>query len=293
MARLVKVAAAQLGPNNEGVSREEVVERMLELLDQAVAEKVEILAYPELALTTYFPKRLRDDYDQFFETEMPPKALGPLLRRAGEAGIVCHVGFAEQDGARRFNTAILTDEMGALCGTFRKIHLPGAARPDPEGLARVYEPHYFEAGDTGFRVFPTRTAKVGIAVCQDRRYGESYRCLGLLGAEIVLIGYNTPLAPLALAQNELVLRAGAYENSLFVVGIAKAGIEDGLEFIGGSCIVSPQGEVVARASTTGDELVAARIDLDQMLLARKRWNFFGRRHPEHYGLLTQPVRREQ
>ena len=85
MPRHVKVAAAQMGPNNEGTSREEIVERMLGLLEQAVAENVEILAYPEMALTTYFPKRVRDDYDQFFETEMPPKALAPLLQRL-EAG---------------------------------------------------------------------------------------------------------------------------------------------------------------------------------------------------------------
>jgi len=87
MARHVKVAAAQMGPNNEGTSREEIVERMLGLLDQAVVEGVEILAYPEMALTTYFPKRVRDDFDQFFETEMPPKALAPLLQRAREARI--------------------------------------------------------------------------------------------------------------------------------------------------------------------------------------------------------------
>src|SRR4026207_818067 len=87
MPRHVKGAAAQVGPNNEGTSREEIVERMLGLLEQAVAEDVEILAYPEMALTTYFPKRVRDDYDQFFETEMPPKALAPLLQRAREAGL--------------------------------------------------------------------------------------------------------------------------------------------------------------------------------------------------------------
>ena len=107
----------------------------------------------------------------------------------------------------------------------------------------------------------------------------------------MLIGYNTPLSPLALDLNELCLRAGAYQNNLFVVGIAKAGIEDGMELIGGSCIVSPMGQVLAKAATTGDELIAARIDLDQMVPARKRWDFLGRRHPEHYGLLTQPTPR--
>src|SRR5512134_2668782 len=98
MPRHVKVAAAQMGPNNEGTSREAIVERMMALLEQAAAEDVDILAYPEMALTTYFPKRIRDDFDQFFETEVPPKALAPLLARAAEAGIACHVGFCEKAG---------------------------------------------------------------------------------------------------------------------------------------------------------------------------------------------------
>ena len=288
MARWVKVAAAQMGPINEGTSRDEVVDRMLGLLDQAITERVELIAYPEMALTPYFPKRIRDDYDQFFENEVPPKALDPLLRRAREAGVAVHVGFCEKAGGRYFNTALLTDENGALAGTYRKIHLPG--RPSPDGFAQVYEVRYFETGDTGYRVFPLARARVGVAICQDRRYPETYRCLGLAGADIVLIGYNTPLSPLALDLNELVLRAGAYENSLFVVGVAKAGVEDGLELIGGSCIVSPLGQVLARAATTGDELIAARLDLDWMTPARKRWDFYGRRRPEHYGAITEARR---
>ena len=289
MARQLKVAAAQMGPINEGTSRDEVVDRMLVLLEQAITEQVELIAYPEMALTTYFPKRIRDDYDQFFENEVPPKALEPVLRRSREKGVAVHVGFCEKAGGRYFNTALLTDESGTLVGIYRKIHLPG--RPSPDGVAQVYEVRYFETGDTGYRVFATRKARVGIAICQDRRYPESYRCLGLLGAEIVLIGYNTPLSPLALDQNELVLRAGAYENSMFVVGIAKAGVEDGLELIGGSCIVGPLGQVLARAATMGDELIATRIDLDWMTPARKRWDFFSRRHPQYYGQITQPVRK--
>ena len=287
MPRFVKVAAAQMGPIPEGTPRETAVERMLALLDQAIAENVELLVYPELTLTPYFPKRIRPDFDQFFEDAMPSKVLAPLFERARQARIAFHLGYAERDGARRFNTAILVDEDGTIFERYRKIHLPGVAQPDPEGIARVFEPYYFTHGDTGFRVHDAKKAKVGIAICQDRRYPESYRCLGLLGAEIVVTGYNTPAYPLALAHNELVLRAGAYENSLFVVGCAKAGVEDGVEFISGSAVVNPLGEVVAKASTTGDELVAARIDLDQMTPARKRWNFFGRRHPEHYGLLIE------
>jgi N-carbamoyl-D-amino-acid hydrolase len=287
MPRFVKVAAGQMGAIPEGTSRETCVERMLALLEQAIAEDVELLVYPELALTPYFPKRIRPDFDQFFEDAMPSKVVAPLFERARQARIAFHLGYAEREGARRFNTSVLVDEDGTIFERYRKIHLPGLAQPDPEGIARVFEPYYFAHGDTGFRVYDAKKAKVGIAICQDRRYPESYRCLGLQGAEIVITGYNTPAYPLALAHNELVMRAGAYENSLFVVGCAKAGLEDGVEFISGSAIVNPLGEVVAKASTTGDELIASRIDLDQMIPARKRWNFFGRRHPEHYGLLTE------
>lgn len=290
MPRFLKVAAAQMGAIPEGTPREVCVERMLALLDQAIAEDVELLVYPELALTPYFPKRIREDYDQFFETEMPSKAVAPLFERARQAGIAFHLGYAERDGARRYNTAVLVDGDGTVFDKYRKTHLPGLAHPDPEGSARVFEPYYFAHGDTGFKVYATEKAKVGIAICQDRRYPESYRCLGLLGAEVIVCGYNTPAYPLSLSHNELVLRAGAYENSLFVIGCAKAGLEDGVEFIGGSAIVDPLGQVVARASTTGDELVAARIDLDLMIPARKRWNFFGRRHPEHYGILVEKRR---
>lgn len=287
MARPLKVAAAQMGPIPEGTSREAAVERLLALLDAAVAERVELLVFPELCLTTYFPKRIRDDAEQFFESEMPSPAVKPLFERAREARVAFHLGYAERDGARRFNTAILVDEDGTVFPKYRKTHLPGATRAD--GVARVFEPHFFAHGDTGFLVHPARKARVGIAVCQDRRFPEAYRCLALGGAEIVASGYNTPAYPLALDHNELVLRAGAYQNSLFVIAAAKAGVEDGVELIGGSMIVDPLGQVLARAATTGDELVTARIDLDHIAPARRRWNFLGRRQPQHYGPLLGPV----
>jgi predicted amidohydrolase len=276
-----------MGPNNEGASREEIVERMQGLLEQAIRDNVALIVYPEMALTTYFPKRVRPDYDQFFETEVPPKALEALLRRAAQARVATHVGFCEKAEGRYFNSALLTDRDGRLCGTFRKIHLPGTKAPD--GFAQVYEPYYFAHGDTGYQVFDAVGARVGIAICQDRRYPESYRCLALQGAELILIGYNTPTSPLALDLNELCMRSGAYANLCFVVGVAKAGVEDGVELIGGSCIISPQGQVLARAATTGDELIVATIDLDQIGPVRKRWNFLGRRQPQHYARLLQPV----
>src|SRR2546426_26040 len=219
MPRYLKVAAAQMGPNQEGTPREAIVERMLALLEAAARDGVELIVYPEMALTTYFPKKIRSDFDQFFETEVPPKALEPLLRRAAETRVAVHVGFCEKADGKYFNTALLTDRDGRLCGTFRKIHLPGTKAV--AGFAQVYDPSYSAHGDTAYRVFAAVGAKVGAAICQDRRYPESYRSLALQGAEIILIGYNTPLSPLALALNELCMRAGAYANLCFVGGVAQ------------------------------------------------------------------------
>ena len=198
-----------------------------------------------------------------------------------------HVGFCEKADGKYFNTALLTDRDGRLCGTFRKIHLPGTKAAD--GFAQVYEPYYFAHGDTGYRVFDAAGAKVGIAICQDRRYPESYRALALQGAELILIGYNTPISALALDLNELCLRAGAYANLCFVVGVAKAGVEDGVELIGGSASSIRSARCSRRRRRTGDELIVSRIDLDQAHPVRKRWNFLGRRQPQHYGPLLQPV----
>src|SRR3990167_9387771 len=121
MPRTIKLAAAQMCPNNEGTPREAIVERMIALLDRAISDGVELIVYPEMALTTYFPKKVRPDFDQFFETEVPPKVLEPLLRRAAAARVAVHVGFCEKADGRYFNTALFTDRDGRLCGTFRKI----------------------------------------------------------------------------------------------------------------------------------------------------------------------------
>src|SRR4030095_14590374 len=93
MPRYLRIAAAQMGPNQDGTPREAIVERMLALLEAAARDGVELIVYPEMALTTYFPKRIRLDFDQFFETEVPPKALEPLPRRAAHARVGRRPGF--------------------------------------------------------------------------------------------------------------------------------------------------------------------------------------------------------
>ena len=120
------------------------------------------------------------------------------------------------------------------------------------------EKRYFEPGDLGFTVWRTMGGIFGMAICNDRRWPETYRVMGLQGVEMVLLGYNTPSVnsqkseegpEKRLFHNRLSVQAGAYQNSTWVVAVAKAGVEDGHPLFGGSLIVDPDGEIVAEAKT--------------------------------------------
>jgi len=134
-----------------------------------------------------------------------------------------------------------------------------------------------------------------MAICNDRRWTETYREMGVQGVEMILIGYNTPVhnppAPehddLSLFHNQLVMQAGAYQNGTWVVGVAKAGIEEGVDQIGGSCIVAPSGEIVASCTTKGDELALARCDLDLCNSFKETtFNFDLHRQPDAYSRIV-------
>ena len=202
MSRVFRVGAAQLGPLQRSDTRQVAVDRMLALLDQANRDGCNLVVFPELALTTFFPRWNIDDraeIDAYFESEMPNAATQRLFDRARECGIAMYIGYAEiaeVDGARhRFNTSILIDREGGIVGKYRKTHLPGHARHDPERAFQHLEKKYFEVGDTGFRVWRTMGGLFGMCICNDRRWPESYRVMGLQGVEMVLLGFNTPSAP--------------------------------------------------------------------------------------------------
>ena len=302
MARTLNIGAAQLGPIAKGEGRSAVVERLLILLRQAAARDCKLVVFPELALTTFFPRYYMEDQgevDTWFESSMPNNATQPLFDEARRLGIGFYLGYAElcvEDGqTRHFNTAILVDETGNLTGKYRKVHLPGHAENEPERPFQHLEKRYFEPGNLGFPVFEAFDGVVGMCICNDRRWPETYRVMGMQGVELIMLGYNTPryFAPapdlnrMADFHNHLVLQAGAYQNGSWVVAVAKAGEEEGCDLIGKSVIVAPTGEIVTQCQTLGDELIVAACDLDLCtLLQTKRWDFAGNREPDSYGLIT-------
>jgi len=303
MFRIVTVGAAQLGPIARNDTRSQVVSRLIALLTQASQHGCDLVVFPELALTTFFPRWYFEDQaeiDQFFEREMPGPETRPLFEAARELGIGFYLGYAElaeEEGrTRHFNTSILVDKTGAIVGKYRKIHLPGHAEHEPWRQFQHLEKRYFETGNLGFPVFRAFGGIIGMAICNDRRWPETYRVMGLQGVEMVLIGYNTPVhnppAPehdnLSHFHNQLVMQSGAYQNGSWVVGVGKAGNEEGVMQIGNSIIVAPSGEIVGACSTLGDELAVARCDLDLTQSYKSTtFNFARHREPQAYGLIVE------
>jgi predicted amidohydrolase len=188
MTRILTVAAAQLGPIQRDESRASAVARMIELMRQAKGHGADLVVYPEAALTAFFPHwwiEDEDEIDGYFESAMPSNETAPLFAEAQRLGIGFHLGYCElafEEGRKcRFNTAILVDKTGAIVGKYRKIHLPGHPEHRPDAPFQNLEKRYFETGNLGWPVWRTMDANIGMMICNDRRWPESYRVDGPAG----------------------------------------------------------------------------------------------------------------
>lgn len=299
MSRIITVGAAQLGPIQKEHTRASAVERLVVLLRQASSHGCDLVVFPELALTTFFPRWFVDDIteaDHWYETSMPSPETQPLFDEARRLSIGFSLGYAEltSDG-HRFNTQILVEKDGTVVAKYHKVHIPGHEHHEPDRPFQHAERYYFEPGPEGFGVWNAFGARMGMMICNDRRWPESYRVMGLKGVEMILCGYNTPIhyVPdpsqdiLQGFHNALVMQSGAYQNGTWVVGVAKGGIEEGVDSLGQTCIVAPSGQIVAQAYTTDDELVVARCNLDWCSKYKETlFDFDKYRRPEVYGSIT-------
>ena len=301
MVRSIRVGAAQLGPISRDAERSEVVDRLVVLMRQASDEGCQLVVFPELALTTFFPRWYLDDVpeelDSYYETEMPGPETQPLFDEAKSLGIGFYLGYAELTPEKtRYNSAILVDADGSIVGRYRKVHMPGHEEHEPDRPFQHLERRYFKEGPDGFDVWEAFNGIIGMGLCNDRRWPETYRVMGLQGVELILIGYNTPLHyapdpsqnPLQSFHNQLVMQAGAYQNGTWVFGVAKGGVEEGVDSLAESMIIAPSGQIVAQAETTDDELIVADCDLDWCKHYKETLFDFDRyRRPEMYKLITE------
>jgi len=300
MSRKLGLSVAQVGGINLDEPRSAVVRRLVDLMKEAKSRGSSFVVYPELTLTTFFPRywfNETSEADRFFESAMPNREVAPLFDLARELEVGFYLGYAEltPDG-HRYNTSILVNQKGKITGKYRKVHLPGHSDPRPELPAQHLEKKYFEVGDLGFGVFDLLDTNVGMALCNDRRWPEVYRTMALQSAELIVLGYNTPTEVPGWAEEShakmfthlLSLQAGAYQNSVWVAAAGKCGAEDGHAMIGGSAIAAPSGEIVSKAYTEEDEIVFANIDLDMGESYRQSvFNFAEHRRPENYSLIVE------
>ncbi|WP_291295555.1 N-carbamoyl-D-amino-acid hydrolase [Elioraea sp.] len=321
MARIVRVAACQMGPVQRADARPATLARLIAMLEEAAAKGATLAVFPELPLTTFFPRWPIEDEAELlshFEPAMPNPNVQPLFDRAKALGVGFYLGYAELDRAafddgpngngavrrRGYNTSILAGRDGAIIGKYRKVHLPGSERVKTGQKYQQLEKRYFAYGDLGFPAFRTPpdlgAGIMGMLICNDRRWPEAWRSLALQGAEMVLLGYNSAAydpnggegesEELRTFHSTLAAQANAYMNATWAVAVAKAGNEDGAGLIGGSCIVDPNGIVVAQAKTVGDEVLVADCDLDATLQGKtKMFDFAAHRRPQHYRRIVDQV----
>jgi hypothetical protein len=284
----VKVASIQLGPASP--TARETTDRIVRLIQQAGRDGVVLASLPELALSPYFAADLSADPAKYSNVAEIEECLGRISRVLAEYEMCASLGFAEATANCLYNSMVFFGADGERLGIFRKVHIPGQLEPKPDGAFTIFEKRFFAPGDLRFPVVEMHGAKAGGLICYDRRFPESYRSLTSAGAEIILIGYNTPVSPTqpgatvakGRRASEMAMRGGAYFTASFVLGAGKAGVENGVRYIGGSNVIGPDGQLLNRAKTMGDEVVPAEIDLAKVAELRERWAFDVNMRPDVY-----------
>jgi predicted amidohydrolase len=282
MARTLTVAAAQTGPVLSDEMRT-MLPTALQMIETAAAARADVLTFPELFLSPFFPNQLREDFDAFFTTA-DSEVLATIRSAAARHAIALILPFGERARDGLYNAAMMVDASGRWIGTYRKTHIPAYFPNERPGGTGSYERMYFTPGKD-LPVFDVAGCRIGVQICNDRQYPEASRVLALKGAEVLFmpICYSVYGDPEHRAEAwEIPLRARAYENGVFVVAANKVGQEGVRRHLGRSMIVSPEGKIVAAAGTRDEELIVHTIDLDEVAFRRKKIPWWRDRRPDLY-----------
>ena len=289
---LVKTAAIQLDCVADPAANLAHAEKLVRL---AAADGAKIILLPELFERPYFCQERRYDYYAY----ATPVAENPAVKRlsavAKELEVVLPVSFYEKDGTRLFNSIAMLDADGSVMGVYRKTHIPDDHY--------YQEKFYFTPGNTGFKVWETRYGKVGVGICWDQWFPEAARSMALLGADILLyptaIGSEPILEVDSSGHWMRTMQGHSAANILPVMAANRYGLEtvtpclengnqsSSLTFYGSSFITDETGDILTRAGRSGDEILTAEFDFDQIRTERLSWGLFRDRRPETYQQLTR------
>jgi beta-ureidopropionase len=275
----VRAAVIQAYAN---MSKQEAVEKHVELIRQAAAQGAQVTCLQEIFHGPYFCAEQDPKWYATAEREDGP-TVTHMREVARQHGMVLVVPFFEeaQTGVY-YNSAVVIEADGSVAGKYRKTHLPHVG-------PCFWEKFYFKPGNLGYPVFDTSAGKIGLIICYDRHFPEVARQLGLKGAEIV---FNPSATVQSLSRYlwELEQPAHAVANGFWIAAINRVGVEMPLteaRFYGSSYFCDPRGRIVAQASEFEDEVLVHDLDLELIREVRNTWQFMRDRRPETYGELTQ------
>jgi len=284
--RNVTVAATQMACGIEAAAN---ILQAEALVREAAGKGAQIVLVQELFESPYF---CQDQVHAYFELAKPlaenaaVKHFAPIAK---ELGVVLPISVFERAGQSFFNTIVILDADGSNLGFYRKSHIP-----DGPGYSEKF---YFSPGDTGFKVWDTKHARIGVGICWDQWFPEAARAMALMGAEILFyptaIGSEPQDATLDSKDHwQRVMQGHAGANVTPVVASNRIGTEPGakgtsITFYGSSFIAGPTGEKLMEADRGTQTVLVHSFDLDEIAHMRASWGVFRDRRPELYGpLLT-------
>ena len=280
--RKVVVAATQMSCTWD---REATLAKAEKLVREAAAKGANIILLQELFETPYFCQRHDFEYMDLATTPEENPAVKRFQKVAKELDVVIPVSFFERAGNAAFNSIAIIDADGTVLGKYRKTHIP-------DGMPYA-EKFFFTPGDTGFKVWKTKYATIGVGICWDQWFPEAARCMALLGAEILLyptaIGSEPVLQTDSKPHWQRCMQGHAAANIMPVVASNRIGHEvqknSEMTFYGSSFIADETGGLVAEADRETEGVITAEFDLDAIAQKRREWGVFRDRRPEMYGTL--------
>ncbi|WP_018750181.1 N-carbamoylputrescine amidase [Paenibacillus sanguinis] len=282
--RQVKVAATQMSCSS---NKEENIAKADKLVRQAAQQGAQIILLQELFETPYFCQKEKADYYAYATELEENAAIRHFQQVAKELQVVLPISFYEKKNNARYNSLAAIDADGEILGRYRKSHIP-----DGPGYEEKF---YFNPGDTGFKVWNTRYAKIGVGICWDQWYPEAARCMALMGAEILFyptaIGSEPQDGSIDSKDHwQMCMRGHAASNLVPVIASNRIGEEtdedSAITFYGSSFIAGPQGNIIAEAGRAEETVLVAEFNLDQLETQRIEWGIFRDRRPELYKVIA-------
>lgn len=282
--RNVKVAATQMSCSN---NISDNIAKAEKLVREAAAQGAQIILLQELFETPYFCQKEKADYYPYATELEQNQAINHFKAIAKELAVVLPISFYEKKNYARYNSVAIIDADGEVLGKYRKSHIP-----DGPGYEEKF---YFNPGDTGFKVWKTKYAKIGVGICWDQWYPEAARVMTLMGAELLFyptaIGSEPQDGSIDSKDHwQMCMRGHAASNLIPVVASNRIGKEvdedSSINFYGSSFIAGPQGNKIVEASREEETVLVSEFDLDALETQRIEWGIFRDRRPELYRLIA-------